>query len=114
MDVRDVLARKAAAAFARVFGVKPCGECTTPKECRSRLRTARRDVFTEYFAGHLILDEWNPDLESLLMYEYELCGGCSTGVFSRDHDARNEVWDGLPDILGIEVKGWGLEPEWST
>ena len=110
MDVRDRLARESAIAFARGFKwVEPYKGCTTPAQCRSRLRMARREVFAEHFTEHLILDDWEPDLEYLLD-EYGLCCECSGEIAIREYHERDKVWDKLPDVLGIEVEGWGLVP----
>ena len=109
MDVRDALARKSAIAFARAFTwADPYKECTTPGKCRSHLRPARREVFREHFLEHLVLDDWDVDLE-LLIRDHGVCDKCASEVFSRDVSERKEVWDTMPYVLGIEIEGWGCD-----
>ncbi|KAI1795355.1 hypothetical protein LXA43DRAFT_38544 [Ganoderma leucocontextum] len=98
LGARDALDREAVAIFLRVFDVTLSAECLDPELCPIHLHDAKQDTFTQYFPGHLVLDLWNPDLESHLKIYY-ICDECRDALLMRERQERHNLWGRLPDLL---------------
>ena len=97
------------AAMLRTFKPAAAQECKTPVECRRALRKVilnlgtrlnslfHGDPFAEYdtFVG--------PD-------GLGACSFCTSMVLERSKKEREDVWNQLPELLGIDIPGWGGPP----
>ncbi|PIL26279.1 hypothetical protein GSI_12035 [Ganoderma sinense ZZ0214-1] len=97
------------AAVLRTFNPTVSPECKTISACKKRLRDAF--VGLEYSVDDLL--NGNPFAkydEFLLEDDLDACPSCTSTVSERSLKERKDVWDMLPELLGINVPGWNKDP----
>ena len=97
------------AAMLRTFKPAPAPGCKMPLECRKPLQKVLLNLET-----HLgTLFQGNPFAEYGTFVGpggLRICSLCTSMVRERSKKEREDVWNRLPELLGIDVPGWGPQP----
>ncbi|KAI1795392.1 hypothetical protein LXA43DRAFT_40045 [Ganoderma leucocontextum] len=103
-----VIRQAALAGVVRTFQDKVSPACKKEKSCRITLRRALRGLDAQM--GWLMTNcPLRLTLDSLLQQDgkVETCVACTMMVKERIKKEREELWAQLPELLDIEVPGWG-------
>ena len=92
--------------FTAPFCALPASSCQHADNCAFQIETH--------------LQEWRDQGEAVdddplrvfffveeLMHDYGVCELCAKELDKRAESLRQEVWDDLPEMMGLKVEGWG-------
>ncbi|KAI0776631.1 hypothetical protein BD413DRAFT_225471 [Trametes elegans] len=83
-------------------------KCKSDGACRSALLKLGR-ALEEDLDGVAETDPLVPYTRIPVKDKLPLCSNCRAMVRARDERERRVIWDRLPQLLGIEVPGWGQD-----
>ena len=104
-DGKSSIRTATATATLRVFKPIVSTQCRTSATCKKALR----DVLLNFEDNVDVLLNSNPFsdytrfLESAMV---EVCPACTTMIRARSRKEHKDVWNRLPELLGIDVPGW--------
>lgn len=97
-------------ATLRAFKPTVSPQCKSWATCRKALRDVLLNF--EYNVDVLLNSSPFPGCKIFLdSAAVELCLACTTMVEERSRKEHKDVWNRLPELLGIEVLGWGKPEE---
>lgn len=109
---KEILPMESVSALLRAF---TC-DLPKPQPCKRQpcspwldaLDTARSQYPT-VFGGASVIDEWGNCLEEALAVvgDKRLCKSCLAVLTARLRDEQKKIWNRLPELLDVEVAGWG-------
>ncbi|KAI1795393.1 hypothetical protein LXA43DRAFT_40087 [Ganoderma leucocontextum] len=96
-------------AVFRTFKPVVSPACKTSSTCKRAIRDVLLNLGhnVEYLQGGNPFAGYEDFVESA---DLDLCPACTTMVGERSLKERKGVWDRLPELLGIDVPGWGELP----
>ncbi|KAM5539312.1 hypothetical protein V8D89_007003 [Ganoderma adspersum] len=107
---RVSLGREQFSLLLRLFKTTTSAECDYPDHGEEALRTIHDTVVSDWDStGYRALSDWTAALRSFVS-KYDLCESCEEMLLDRNRQERRKVWNKLPEIFDVEVKGWG-DPE---
>lgn len=90
----------------RTFRPVVSADCKTVSACKKVFRDALVGLGED--VEHLLNGNPFADYESYVAGgKLAVCPSCTTMVDERSLKERKDVWNRLPELLGIEVPGWG-------
>ena len=94
----------------RTFKPAPASDCKTPANCRPALRAVL--VGLEKSLDPLLTGNPFGGYEAFVRAPegLDVCAPCLAMVQRRNLKEHKDVWDRLPELLGIDVPGWKQEP----
>ncbi len=117
LNARVALASERFFLLSRVFGDTPSAGCRSLKLCGEQLRDVHRATMrsrvlirAEDKMDGGVLRNWVPLTRSFADEPMSMCGSCVEMMVERAVSGRKRLWNRLPEILGIDVQGWG-EPD---
>ena len=110
-DVRCALVKRDAHVTLRsmrMFWPATCECAEGAEEC-----TRKIENYLQIYRENVDIVDDNPlddsftDSAEELMEDYGVCESCAEELDKRAESLRREVWDDLPEIMGLKVEGWG-------
>lgn len=109
-DAKDRLREASVNAYFRVFTPTVAPTCKVSSQCAKALKDALLGNKKEEHIRHMMFGDVLLNSSVYLMTEdgtSTLCRACEAMVEQRDKKENRTLWHRLPELLGIEVPGWG-------
>ncbi|KAI0703103.1 hypothetical protein C8Q76DRAFT_861376 [Earliella scabrosa] len=95
------------AAVLRTLSSAVSPKCEQSSQCQRALRKGLRGLhlFTPRLISGNLFGRWTGYVKDEIYHD--LCTVCEDMLDDKHHAEATELWDSLPELLGIEVPGWG-------
>ncbi|KAI1795285.1 hypothetical protein LXA43DRAFT_939155 [Ganoderma leucocontextum] len=109
MDGRDALAREALSLLMRVFPLGAAFKCGRT-DCREAMTQMREDALNDLSASSSqcnLMSGWHPFITKHTgLHGQRLCWKCDSELEARSSGARDDIWNRLPQLFNLQIKGW--------
>ncbi|KAI0742459.1 hypothetical protein C8Q80DRAFT_1188509 [Daedaleopsis nitida] len=109
---KETLAKESVSAVLRAFRHNPPNRRQCERQpCRPWLDVLNDAVsrFPDVFGGVHVLNDWvgSFDMVAGKKADKRLCKSCLSTLTARLRDEQRKIWNRLPELLDIQVDGWG-------
>ncbi len=106
LDGHVELGREQFSVLLGLFEAAHSANCECPDHCQESLRIIRDTVVPDWDStDNMALADWTADIHGYAS-KYSLCESCEEMLVDRNRQERRKIWNRLPEIFDIEVKGW--------